>query len=582
MASLTPTERVVPPLTARVGAVPASWAFLAAGIVAIGAYFLLPPNAQSVFYVVIGFCSVAAIYIGTMRYLPAGERLAWHLFALGLLCQVAGDAIFAVYEVELNREPPNPSIADVFYLGGYPLLALGIFLVLRRLGGHTSRAAILDSLVVFAGVVLFQWVFFIEPYRHMAFGGETQRLVAMAYPAMDVLLLVGLAQLLLGPGGRTTAYRLLLLSVGLWVVADEIYGLNINTYEGGDWIDALWLGSYVVWAAAALDPSMARLALPDRRKLPRLTLARMVLLAGALLIGPAILLFEHVRHHATHVYVTASVTALIGMLVLLRLSGLVRAVERARRSERGARREAEQAQKLLTSQNKQLVEIDTLKDEFVSSVSHELRTPLTSITGYVELLLEDEASEEKRGYLTIVDRNAQRLLGLVSDLLFTASIQDGRLELERAEVDLTELVRHAVDSARPRAETSAIELALETEEVGRVLGEEARLAQLLDNLVSNAVKFTPQGGRVTVRLSGTEGVARTEVSDTGIGIPDEERERLFERFFRSQTALERQIQGTGLGLYISKAIVEAHGGRIGVHSTEGEGTTFIVELPTIT
>lgn len=582
VASLTPTERVVPPLTARVGAVPVTWAFLTAGTVSIGVYFLLPPNVQSVFYVVIGLCSVAAIYLGTRRYLPPGERLAWHLFALGLLGQVAGDAIFAVYELQLDREPPNPSIADVFYLGGYPLLALGIFLVLRRLGGQTSRAAILDSLVIFAGVVLFQWVFFIEPYRHMAFGGETQRWVAMAYPVMDVLLLVGFAQLLLGPGGRTMAYRLLLLSVGLWVVADEIYGLNINSYQGGDWIDALWLGSYVVWAAAALDPSMARLALPDRRRLPRLTSARLVLLAGALLIGPAISLFEKSRHHATHVYVIASVTALIGMLVLLRLAGLVRAVERARRSERGARREAEQAQKLLTYQNKQLVEIDTLKDEFVSSVSHELRTPLTSITGYVELLLEDEPSEEKRGYLTIVDRNAQRLLGLVSDLLFTARLQDGRLELDRAEVGLTELVRHAVDSARPRAEGSAIELVVETEEVGRVLGEEARLAQLLDNLVSNAVKFTPQGGRVTVRLSAADGLARIEVSDTGIGIPDEERERLFERFFRSQTALERQIQGTGLGLYISKAIVEAHGGRIGVHSTEGQGTTFMVELPTIT
>ena len=565
------------------------------GVVAIGIYFLLSSNAQSVFYVVIGLCSVAAIWIGTRRHLPPGERLAWHLFAFGLLCQVAGDTIFAVYELQLNREPPNPSIADVFYLGGYPLLALGIFLVLRRLGRQTSRAAILDSIVIFVGVVLFQWVFFIEPYRHMAFGGEGARLVAMAYPVMDVLLLVGLAQLLLGPGGRTTAYRLLLLSVGLWVVADEIYGLNINTYQGGDWIDALWLGSYVVWAGAALDPSMARLALPDRRRLPRLTKARLVLLehdvtttaplallAAGLLIGPSISMFEKLHGDRAQVYAIAPVSALIALLVLLRLSGLVRAVERSRRSERVARREAEQAQQLLSYQNEQLVEIDTLKDEFVSSVSHELRTPLTSISGYVELLLEDEPDEEKRGYLAIVDRNAHRLLGLVSDLLFTARLQEGRLELDRSEVDLTELVRHAVESARPRSETSSVELTVEIEGVVQVHGEQARLAQLLDNLVSNAIKFTPQGGRVTVRLTGGDGLARIEVTDTGIGIPDQEREKLFERFFRSQTALERQIQGTGLGLYISKAIVEAHGGRIGVHSREGLGTTFVVELPTVT
>jgi len=242
--------------------------------------------------------------------------------------------------------------------------------------------------------------------------------------------------------------------------------------------------------------------------------------------------------------------------------------------------DAELAGQWIEAQNQELRELDRVKDEFVSSVSHELRTPLTSISGYVELLLEDEANEERRGYLSIVDRNAQRLLGLVSDLLFTARLQDGRLELERTEVDLRRLVADAIQSARPRAESARIELVVEADAVPPVLGEAVRLAQLLDNLVSNAVKFTPSGGRVTVRLSSDGTQARIEVSDTGIGIAPAEREKLFERFFRSQAALERQIQGTGLGLYISKAIVEAHGGRIGVQSIVGEGTTFVVELPT--
>ena len=577
MASLSRTERAWPALTGRLRTSPATWA-IAVGALAIAFYFVLPSHAQSVFYVVIGFASVVTIYIGARRNLPAGERLAWNLFALGLLCQVAGDAILAVYELQLDRDP-FPSVADAFYLGGYPLLAWGIYLVLKRLGGQTSRSAILDSVVIFTAVVLFQWVFFIEPFRHEAFANEWQRLVSMAYPSVDVLLLVGVAQLLLGPGGRTAAYRLLLISVGLWVVADEIYGLNVNSYNGGDPVDALWLGSYVVWAAAALEPSMARLAQPDRRRLPRLTSARLVLLAAALAIGPAISIWEKARHGRTHAYSIALFSAAIAVLVLLRLAGLVRAVERARQSERVARREAEQAQQLLSYQNEQLVEIDNLKDEFVSSVSHELRTPLTSISGYVELLLEDEPSEEKRGYLSIVDRNAQRLLGLVSDLLFTARLQDGRLELERAPVDMNELVTQAVESARPRAESADVELVIEAEAVPAVLGEDVRLAQLLDNLVSNAIKFTPRGGRVCVALCLDGGYVRIEVSDTGIGIPEAERVKLFERFFRSQTALERQIQGTGLGLYISRAIVQAHGGRIGVQSSDGPGTTFIVELP---
>jgi signal transduction histidine kinase len=558
---------------------PATWAFLAGGVVAIGVYFLLPADAQSVFYVVIGAASVATIWVGAARNLPRGRRLPWQLFAFGLLGQVAGDAIFAVYEISLNREPPSPSIADAFYLGGYPLLALGVLLVLKRLGGQTSRAAILDTLVIFSGVALVQWVFFIDPYNHMRFGTEFARLVAMAYPAMDILLLVAFAQLLVGPGGRTRAYRLLLVSIGLWVVADEIYGLNVSTYEGGSWIDALWLGSYVVWAAAALEPSMARIAEPDRRRLPRLTRTRLVLLTAASLTAPLTLLIERTAHHRVHAFVIAFGGAALAAVVLLRLSGLVRAVERAGLAERLARREAEQAQQLLAYQNQQLLEIDLQKDEFVSSISHELRTPLTSIAGYVELLQEEEDDPKKLGHLAIVGRNSERLLALVSDLLFAARLQYGRLELERSPVDLRSLITQCVDSARPRAAAAYVQLDLEANDVPETIGEPAKLAQLLDNLVSNAIKFTPSGGHVVVRLTVRGDMIRIEVSDTGLGIPDVDRERLFERFFRAQSALERQIQGTGLGLYISKAIVEAHDGRIGVESEPGQGTTFIVELP---
>ena len=581
MTSPPLTERAAPAAVNRFRAAPAAWLFLACGAAAIAAYFLLPSHgdAESMFFVVIGSASVAAIYMGSVRNLPPGQRLPWQLFALGLLGQVAGDAIFAVYEVGLDREPPSPSVADVFYLGGYPLLALGVVLVLRRLGAQTSRTAILDSVLIFCGVALVQWVFFIDPYNHMRFGTEGARLVAMAYPAVDVLLLVAFAQLLVGPGGRTRSYRLLLASVALWVVADEIYGLNVDTYQGGDWIDALWLGSYVTWAAAALEPSMARIAEFDRRRLPRLTKTRLLLLSAASLTAPLALLIERVAHHHVHAFAIAVGGALLGGLVLLRLAGLVRAVESTGRAERAARREAEQAQQLLAYQNQQLRELDRLKDEFVSSISHELRTPLTSIAGYVELLLEEETEEHKRGHLAIVERNADRLLSLVADLLFAARLQYGRLELERSPVDLQTLVTQCVDSARPRARAAAVRLDVETTPVPELFGEPAKLGQVLDNLVSNAIKFTPRDGRVSVRLGVHEQMIWIEVSDTGIGIPETERERLFERFFRAQSALERQIQGTALGLYISKAIIDAHGGRIGVDSNPGQGTTFVIELP---
>jgi signal transduction histidine kinase len=296
------------------------------------------------------------------------------------------------------------------------------------------------------------------------------------------------------------------------------------------------------------------------------------------LTAPIVLLIEHLLHRGLHVYVISIAGASIGLVVLLRLAGLLSAIERARGSERLARREAEQAQRLLAFQNEHLRELDLLKDEFVSSVSHELRTPLTSISGYAELLLEEESSETKQGYLRIIERNSARLLGLVSDLLFAARLQDGRLVLDLAPVELRVLVEQAVEEARPRAERAGVVLEVNAGDAS-VLGEPDRLAQLLDNLVSNAIKFTPAGGRVVVGLESQEGQIRLEVSDTGIGVPPEDRERLFERFFRSQSALEREIQGTGLGLYISKAIVEAHGGRIGVSNVAGGGTVFVVELP---
>ena len=574
----TLTPRALPALQSRLRAAPAAWTFLAGGSAATGVYFALSGDAQAVFYVVIGFASVCAIYVGTVRNLGPADRLPWHLFGVGLLAEVAGDTVYDLYRIR-GQTPPTIGVADVFYLAGYPLLFLGVLLLLRRLGGQTSRAAILDSLVIFCGVALVQWVFFIEPVRHQQFANLGDELVAMAYPTMDVLLLVALAQLLLGPGARNRSYRILVLSLALWVVADEIYALEASSYALGDWLDTFWLMSYVTWGAAALDPSVGGLPVADRRRLPRLTTARLVLLALGLLTGPAILVAERVNGDRPNSYAIGLMSSLTAVLVLARLGGLVRAVERARRDERSARRDAEQAQQLLSYQNQQLVELDRMKDEFVSSVSHELRTPLTSITGYVELLGEDEEDAERRNYLEIVGRNAQRVLALVSDLLFAARLQGGRLELHREPVDLNVLVAQAVESARPRADVAPVRLELDSRPVRPVLAEAPRLSQLFDNLISNAIKFTPAGGSVVVRLAERDGTILFEVSDTGIGIPPAERERLFERFFRSQTALERQIQGTGLGLYISKAIVDAHGGRIAVSSAEGEGTTFIVELP---
>jgi hypothetical protein len=256
--------------------------------------------------------------------------------------------------------------------------------------------------------------------------------------------------------------------------------------------------------------------------------------------------------------------------------------ERLLAAEKDARAAAEAAQRDLAAQNERLRELDRLKDEFLALVSHELRTPLTSIRGYTELLLDGEAgelTEDQLQFLGVVERNTNRLLHLVGDLLFLAQVEAGKLTLELGPLDLAAVAAESVETARPQAEAKGITLTLATGPVRPISGDYARIAQLLDNLVSNAIKFTGEGGRVDVRVHQERERVVVEVRDSGIGIPVDEQPFLFQRFYRTSTATEQAIQGTGLGLAISKAIVDAHAGRIAVASDEGAGTTFRVELP---
>jgi PAS domain S-box-containing protein len=246
--------------------------------------------------------------------------------------------------------------------------------------------------------------------------------------------------------------------------------------------------------------------------------------------------------------------------------------------------EARQSAALEVEQNanEKLRELGAMKDDFVALVSHELRTPLTSIRGYLELVLEGNSSglsKEHGEFLGIVDRNAARLERLVDDLLFMARLGSGKLELSLQDSDLAALARESVGAATPRATAQAVRLECTVEEVPPVSGDPGRLGQLLDNLISNAVKFTPDGGRVDVRVFPQNGDVAVEVADTGIGISANEQSQLFQKFFRTSAAGERAIQGTGLGLSISKAIVEAHHGRIELESEENIGTTIRVLLP---
>lgn len=228
-------------------------------------------------------------------------------------------------------------------------------------------------------------------------------------------------------------------------------------------------------------------------------------------------------------------------------------------------------------------EVARLKDEFVGLISHELRTPLSSILGYLELMRDDEEqplSEEQLQYLNVAERNANRLLHLVGDLLFTAQVDSGRFPLDAREVEFAEVVTGSLESARPIADAAGIMLiGKPTGKCPKIFADPVRLGQALDNLISNAIKFTPRGGTVTVTLECTPTHAVMKVHDTGMGIPADEVELLFERFFRATTATRSAVPGVGLGLAITKAIVTAHHGEMAVWSEVGVGTEFSLSLP---
>jgi two-component system, OmpR family, phosphate regulon sensor histidine kinase PhoR len=220
------------------------------------------------------------------------------------------------------------------------------------------------------------------------------------------------------------------------------------------------------------------------------------------------------------------------------------------------------------------------REDFVSSVSHELRTPLTSVLGYLELASDDPtATEAVRAHLRVAERNAERLLHLVSDLLLAARTRERGVEFDREVVDLRNLVAETVQSQLPHAQTAGLAIRHHLTEPCRVLGDRTRLGQVVDNVLSNAIKYTPAGGEVEVTLRPAADVARVTISDTGIGIAGADQDKLFTRFFRAPAVRNGAVVGTGLGLHLSRQIVEAHGGTIELTSALGAGTSVEIRLP---
>jgi signal transduction histidine kinase len=240
-----------------------------------------------------------------------------------------------------------------------------------------------------------------------------------------------------------------------------------------------------------------------------------------------------------------------------------------------------------------LEELDRLKSNFLATMSHELRTPLTSVIGYAEMMAEGLAgpiSSDQREYLTTILGKADQLLGLITAVLDVSSLESGQLALERATLSLAELVASELATFAPQAGRRGIAIQLDACSDSVVIGDRRKIRQVVSSLVSNAVKFTPDRGRVGVALRRGPLAAhpvgdlvapavQLVVSDSGIGISRDQVAKIFEPFFQVDSSSTRAFGGTGLGLTLAKAYVEAHGGHIWVDTAPGQGSTFTATFP---
>jgi signal transduction histidine kinase len=248
----------------------------------------------------------------------------------------------------------------------------------------------------------------------------------------------------------------------------------------------------------------------------------------------------------------------------------------------------EQVANELKLERRERDKLEGLKHVYVSVAAHELRSPMASMMAYLELLAEGDygdLTDDQRAAIEVLANSARRLIDTTDQLLDVTRLAEDRVDLLLQPAILEEVVRQTINEHAPRAAASGIDLqSAIPKAIPLILCDEVRVAQILANLVGNAIKYTPEGGHVVVRADAQDdqGMVRIRVEDDGVGISEADQARLFERFFRAESAQLTGAPGTGLGLHISRALVELHSGEIGVESTPGIGSTFWFTLPTVT
>jgi signal transduction histidine kinase len=543
-----------------------SWkVFGAIGLALIGAYFVIPQVVvQNVLYEVIGTLGVVGILVGVRIHRPARRR-PWYLLATGAGLLVLGDVAWTLYA--WSGQTPYPSWADALYLAGYPFLAAAVLSLRRPSARSMDRARLAETAVITTGLGLLMWGRFLEPYALDASLPLLERLVSLAYPVVDLLLIATLVRLAVGTASRTPAFAFLVVAVLSELVADLVYAFVAieATYYTGHPVDAGWLVFYVLIGVAALHPSMRALSEPAPVPPGRLTGVRLIALAGAALMTPAVIALENAQGDRGSVYVLVAVSAVVFVLVLYRMSLLVREVgAKAEDLDRQGEnlRSAVTSLRLAEDQRKALLErtLRAAEEERVRIAAdlHDGPIQRLSVLGYTlersRLRLE---ADDAGPALELLLRAQRDLSEEVHDLRrLMASLRPPALDEQGFEGALRDQVARFRDRV-------GIETEIRAELPHRPSPEvETVLYRVVQESLQNVVKHA-RASRVWVEVRQRNGSVEVAVRDDGVGFDPKIRTGLREHF----------------GLSAMREQVKMAGGQWEVASAPGQGTRVRAVLP---
>jgi PAS domain S-box-containing protein len=684
------------------------WAiYLSIGGALLTAFVFVHPIRVGPLFNAIGLSASLAIIVGARMNHPR-QRLPWYLVATGQALFVAGDVITYNYERFFGNAPPFPSIGDLFYLSVYPFLIAGVLMLVRRRSPGRDRASLIDSLIIAVGVGTLSWVFLLAPYAHDQSLTLLQKLTAMAYPIMDLLLFGVAVRLAVDRGKRPPAFYLMAGAVMVLFTTDTIYTLILlhGTYDNTTGLLELgWGLFYLLWGAAALHTSMVDLDDPAPEGDLTHPRRRLMILAGASLIAPTVEMIQALRGEQVDVPVLAGCSALLFVLVLVRLNGLMVDIGEYRRTERQMREaeakyrslveglpavvyiaefgkdaawtyispkvesilgftpdewtgqadlwrerilpedrelalnaemrllngeprmhceyriigkngrviwiheEAEaladdggrplylqgvmydvteqknaeaQLVKALAAEKEaatRLRALHEMQNSFLQAVSHDLRTPLTSILGCaltLESSLDQEqiSREDEHDLVGRIATNARKLHRLLTNLLDLDRMSRGIVAPNRDDVDVTQILASVLEESS--TDTHPIQLTSSGPVHAYV--DAAQVERIVENLVVNAIRYTPARTPIWVRATGDAESVLIVVEDAGPGIPEELRDSIFEPF-RQGNEVVTHNPGVGIGLSLVTRFAELHGGRAWVEERQGGGASFRVYLP---